>query len=168
MESVPLEKPPGKHEKRPEAIVRILMPTFDRFRATKTARFPWAYLVPAAETQTIELLKRHGVVIDRLDAEWTGAYDQFMVQKANQANQPFQNHRLWTLDGQFQLQRTPWPAGSWLVRTGQPLGTLIFHILEPESTDGAAAWGFMGDFKDGSSYSIGKVYRPIHAVRERG
>jgi hypothetical protein len=32
---------------------------------------------------------------------------------------------------------------SWYVPTDQPLQALLFHLLEPESLDGAVAWGLV-------------------------
>ncbi|MBX7132974.1 MAG: M14 family metallopeptidase [Fimbriimonadaceae bacterium] len=165
-EKVPLEKPPGKREKRPDAVVWTAMPIFDRFKPTKTSKFPWAYLLPAESTATVELLQRHGVLVEQLAEPWNGPVDRFRIDKATQAGTAFQGHRLWTLDGGFVAERSEWPTGTVVVRTAQPLGSLIFHILEPESTDGAAAWGFMGDFQGGKLYPAAKAYQPVQSARE--
>lgn len=166
-EKVPLEKPPGKREKRPDALIWAEMPIFDRFVPTRTAKFPWAYLLPAEATATVELLQRHGVLVERLAEPWKGLVDRFRIDKPSQAGSAFQGHRLWTLDGQFLAERSVWPVGTVVVRTAQPLGSLIFHILEPESTDGAAAWGFMGDFQVGKLYPVAKAYGPMDVAREQ-
>ncbi len=60
------------------------------------------------------------------------------------------------------------PKGSYLVRTAQPLGILIFHLLEPESIDGVAAWGFLdGKLQPGQAYPIRKCFRKVNAASER-
>lgn len=162
-DTVPLERPPARPGKRPATVDRVRMPVFDRWTATKRSRFPWAYLLPADQTGTVELLQRHGAVVRVLEEDWTGLCDGFVIVKASQAGQAFQGHRLWTLEGAFRADRVTWPKGSFLVETGQPLGVLIFHLLEPESTDGAAAWGFLGDFVPNTVYAVEKVYTPIPA-----
>ena len=35
------------------------------------------------------------------------------------------------------------PAGSLVVRTDQPLGRLVFYLLEPESDDGLGTWNLL-------------------------
>lgn len=161
---VPLERPPARPGKRPATVDHFRMPVYDRWESTKVRRFPWAYLLPADATAAIELLERHGVQVRRLDEDWTGLCDRFDIAKASQGTQPFQGHRLWTLDGEYRADRVTWPKGSFLVETGQPLGVLIFHLIEPESTDGLANWGFLGDFTAPSVYPAQKVFQPL-AVR---
>lgn len=163
-ERVRIERPPANRGKRPTSFDTFEIPAFDRWRATRTARFPWAYLVAGSEARTIELLHRHGVVLHRLEADWTGASDRFTISKATQAAQEFQGARLWTLDGEFAATNSTWPKGTIVVQTGQPTGVLAFHILEPEGTDGAAAWGFLGDFATGGTYPVAKVFGPILAA----
>ncbi|HEX7120973.1 MAG TPA: hypothetical protein VF178_01295, partial [Gemmatimonadaceae bacterium] len=36
------------------------------------------------------------------------------------------------------------PAGTWIVRTAQPLGVLAMYLLEPESDDGLVTWDVGG------------------------
>ena len=39
---------------------------------------------------------------------------------------------------------------------------LVFHMMEPESIDGAIAWGFFGEaFKVGENAPMVKVYEPM-------
>ncbi|MDX1395344.1 MAG: peptidase M14, partial [Gemmatimonadota bacterium] len=55
--------------------------------------------------------------------------------------------------------RTVTPAeGDWLVPLDQPLGRLIFTLLEPRSDDGFADWGFLADvLSPGADYPILRV-----------
>lgn len=162
-EAVPLEKQPGKREKKPEQIEWVKMDVYDRWNATKTATFPRAYLIPASETATIQLLQKHGVKFSKLTSAWSGKAMTFQITTANQAGFAFQGHKLWTLDGTFKESNVSAAAGDVVVPTNQHLGVLAFHILEPESTDGAAAWGFMGDFKTGQEFSVRKIFVPMKA-----
>ena len=57
----------------------------------------------------------------------------------------FQGHRVVRLETHATTERRTIPEGSWLVRTGQPLGTLAVYLLEPESDDGLATWNFFDD-----------------------
>lgn len=153
---------------RPKAVEKVRMPIFDRYRATKSAKFPSGYLLPASATSAVELLRRHGIVVERLSEKWSGDVYRFQIASVKQASTAFQGHRLITLDGSFGRQNATWDAGSYLVRTAQPLGVLAFHILEPESIDGATAWGFLGEkFASGQNYPIDKVVLPPAVASDR-
>ncbi|HVT10629.1 MAG TPA: M14 family metallopeptidase [Fimbriimonadaceae bacterium] len=145
-EDVLLEKlAPGEKRPltgRPKELAKEKMKIFDRFKPTKTAAFPAAYLISPAETATVDLLRRHGIVVEKMLSGWEGEADVFHVTAVNEAAQAFQGHKLMRVEGGFTRAHARFAQGSYLVRTAQPLGTLAFYILEPESTDGAAAWGF--------------------------
>ena len=54
------------------------------------------------------------------------------------------------------------PAGSLLVRAAQPLGNLALHLLEPESDDGFARWGFLDDrIRAGEPFPVLRLPRPL-------
>ncbi len=152
----------------PRNFVSQRMPVYDRFKATKTGRLPAAYLIPASCDKTVELLSRHGIVVERLTAGWQAAADEFVIEQIDSAERPFQGHVLKRLTGRFESSRIDVPRGSYLVRTAQPLGILIFHLLEPESIDGVAAWGLLdGQLRKGEPYPIHKCYRQVHVASER-
>jgi len=170
-EDVPLEKlAAGERQPlsgRPKELLKVKMPIFDRFKSTKTASFPAAYLIPASETGVVELLRRHGIIVERLLSGWQGQATLFRIATANQSGQVFQGHRLLRLDGSFAESATNFAAGGFLVRTAQPLGALAFYMLEPECTDGAAAWGFLSQAPAADSvYPIIKVSTPPRVVSE--
>ena len=50
-----------------------------------------------------------------------------------------------SLDGALRSREIEVPAGSLIVRTNQPLGRLVFYLLEPESDDGLTTWNFFDD-----------------------
>jgi hypothetical protein len=81
--------------------------------------------------------------VERLVAGWSGPVTQFDVATVNTAGSPFQGHKLVRVEGVFKPAAGTGKAGDFLVRTAQPLGALAFYILEPESIDGAVAWGFV-------------------------
>lgn len=171
-ESVLLEKPPpagAPHPTgRPTQLVKIKMPVNDRFATTRTAKFPAAYLIPADQSAVVALLRRHGIVVEQLRAPWEVAVQEFQIEQLVTEANAFQRHHLHRLEGHFVPKTAHLEAGSFLVRTAQPLGILAFHILEPESLDGVAAWGFLdASLRAQSPYPILKSFAPVHAASER-
>jgi dipeptidyl-peptidase-4 len=143
------------------------MPIFDRFKVTRTAKFPAAYLIPADAADAIALLNRHGIVVEKLMESWHGEAEEFRIDKSTAAR-AFQGHRIVDLEGKFSKASISVDKGTYLVRTAQPLGILVFHLLEPESLDGVAAWGFLGpSLAAGQKYPIAKVYDQVHVATER-
>jgi hypothetical protein len=143
-EDIPLEKlaagQPQPRGGRPKELMKVKMPVFDRFKVSKTAPFPAAYLIPASEMDTVALLRRHGIVVEKMGKEgWAGQADLFIVSAVNQATQTYQGHKLIRIEGTFKRSQVFFGPG-YLVRTAQPLGALAFYMLEPESLDGVCAW----------------------------
>ncbi len=142
-EDVLLEKAPAEGEARRtgpvRAVERAKMQIFDRFVATRTSWLPDAYIVPASERAVVELLLLHGAVVERLREDFICDATAFRVTEVGQGNR-VGGRRLAKLEGTFRTSGMNVPAGSFLVRSGQPLGMVIFYLLEPESLDGVAAW----------------------------
>ena len=175
-EEIPLEKSTsaGNSSKKPKRItvpkdiMPVRMPVYDRFETTRTARFPAAYFIPATLRETVELLGRHGIVVERLQADWKGTTEVFVIDEVISADRPFQGHILKELKGRFESAQTEIPKGSYLVRTAQPLGILIFHLLEPESIDGVATWGFLDQvLRAKARYPIRKCFDQVRTATER-
>jgi len=146
----------------------IKMEVFDRFAPTKKAKFPAAYLIPASATKVVDLLALHGVKVERFDDPWVGSAETFKIKEVSISRGAFQGHRLIRLEGAFETAQANAAPGTYLVRTAQPLGTLAFDLLEPESLDGVMSWGFLGDaFKVGDSFPIQKVFIPVRAATSK-
>jgi hypothetical protein len=55
------------------------------------------------------------------------------------------------------LQRLP--AGSFLVSTAQPRGSLIVYLLEPESDDGFSTWNFFDRrLQKGGRFPVTRIF----------
>jgi hypothetical protein len=57
--------------------------------------------------------------------------------------------------GKWKSAKETFPAGTFLVRTNQPLARLIFYLLEPRSDDGLVNW---------NALAAGSVWRIEKAV----
>jgi hypothetical protein len=56
------------------------------------------------------------------------------------------------------------PAGTVVVRTAQPLGSLIAYLLEPQSNDGLMTWNYFDRYlvpQWGGAYNPYPVYKII-------
>ncbi|MFW6088544.1 MAG: M14 family metallopeptidase [Gemmatimonadota bacterium] len=115
------------------------LPVFDRFAATRTERLPGGYVLPPAEGAIAALLGRHGIEVERLAEPWTGEAESFAIDSLAWAERPFEGHRLLTVEGAWRADSVRFRAGSYYVSTAQPLGRLVFELLEPAGY-GLARW----------------------------
>jgi len=146
-EKVPLEKTVAgafvDHMTEPVSFEDVELPIYDRFKTVKTSRLPVAYIIPESESEIVALLRRHGIIVEQLTADWHGSVERFNVEQSVTSPVSFQGHRLTRLEGRFESGQGDAKSGAYLIRTARPLGRLIFMFLEPESLDGVAAWNLL-------------------------
>lgn len=151
----PIDRPPGP----PENIVEFETDIITRFAATRTRRLPAGYLFGSELVNVAELLRKHGILVEEIDRPWQGEVETFRIESIDRSERPYQGHRLVTLEGNLRSEQRTFPKGSYLVRTTQPLGLLLFQLLEPESLDGVATWNLLDEHLEvGTDYPIVKCY----------
>ncbi len=133
--------PPGLRRTGRFRTLRI--PVHDRFDATVTRPAPAAYLLGAADTAAVRLLRLHGIRVDSIPAPRAAELEIFRADSVSVAPRVFQGHREVRLDGGYRHTSGTLPAGAWLVPVAQPLGLLAIYLLEPESDDGLITWGML-------------------------
>jgi hypothetical protein len=118
-------------------------------------------VLPPTLANVAELLKRHEIAVETLEQPWQGRAEEFQIEGLTGTGR-FQGRRMSRLEGKFTPNpRATAPAGSFRVSTAQPLGVLAFMLLEPESLDGVAAWGFLeGSIGEKTVYPILKLDSP--------
>ena len=89
------------------------------------------------------LLRAHGLRVESVEAPREMELEYFAVDSTIVSATPFQGHRLVRVEGRWRAEHGPIAAGSYVVPTAQPLGVLAVYLLEPESDDGAVAWGLV-------------------------
>jgi hypothetical protein len=168
-QDIPLEFVSGPHTtmidfrgyaytREPSAISGALMTRYDSskpqvwhvpFRDTLvpalTVRAPrGAYIVPAAYAAWMgEKLSIHGIRFDRVDnAVKAASVEAFRATKVTPSTSTFESHTMMKLEGAWGMEKRDIPAGSLIVPISQPKARLVLTLLEPQSSDSFAAWGF--------------------------
>jgi dipeptidyl-peptidase 4 len=118
------------------------IPYFADYVAKRSVPFPFAYVLAGAYPEIVGKLLEHGVVVERLRSPATLNVLTFMPKELKGAERLFQGHRLSAVKGEYVSETRAFPAGSVVVRTAQPLGSLAAYLLEPESDDGLFVWNF--------------------------
>jgi hypothetical protein len=87
----------------------------------------------------------------------------YTISRIERAEREFQGHRTVSLEATAARHNRTLPAGSTLISTAQPLGTLAVYLLEPMSEDGLATWNFFdGQLEVGREFP---VVRPVSPDR---
>ena len=133
------------------------MHEYGTFAPTLRGRVPEAYLVPAELEEVLIRLAAHGIALEPADGA-TLEMEAFRIDSVQAAERPFQGRHEQTLFGRYEtVPFTPTP-GDMVARTGQPLGRLLFSLLEPQSDDGFANWGFLADhLRAGELYPVVRI-----------
>lgn len=157
-------RPPGP----PQEVVAVDMEVFDRFRATATRSYPAVYIFGPDLSRVAQLLVAHGVAVDKTLAPCQATVESLHVTAIDLREGWSLPYALREVTGTCAKQETTIPVGSYLVRTAQPLGALIFNLLEPEGRDGVGAWNLLGaQLAVGRPYPITKCFEQIRAPCER-
>jgi len=123
--------------------VPMRMTDYGVFAPTEREEVPYAYVIDATATHAVDILRTHGISVETLDAETTLKVEQFVVKEETHAEHEFQKHHETTLTGKWKSREETFPAGTFLVRTEQPLARLAFYLLEPRSDDGLINWNVL-------------------------
>ncbi len=161
-----VEHKPNPRSGKPMTVMieNKLTPTkmldYGRYESLRQVPLPNAYVFANDPTLrgVLENLQAQGVVVEQLAAPAQLAVESFAIETLKPAGRPFQGHKILKITGKFAKSTIDFPAGSYVVRTAQPLARLAACLLEPESEDGLAAWNFLD-----AALAPGKVY-PIHKL----
>jgi hypothetical protein len=129
--------------KRPE-----MMYEYGTFRATESDRVPSTYLVPASLTPVLQNLIAHGVKMEATTADRQMNVERFRIDSTRVAERESEGRRERQIWGAYESATVNVPAGTMMVRMDQPLGRLVFTLIEPRSDDGLVAWNVVGPVLD--------------------
>lgn len=130
----------------------------DDFIGTVSVDRPWAYIVPGDRDDIATLLQQHGITVEVIREDFEFDAEVYTFESVNQDERAFQGHRMVTVEASLAEEVRPIFAGTYLVRTDQPLGNLIIATLEPEAEDSLVTWNFFDNALDpGSEYPVYRV-----------
>jgi dipeptidyl-peptidase 4 len=127
---------------------------------TLSVRRPYAYLLPASLSKIVENLQRHGIEVEELREDVELDLEIYRIDKITHTAS-FQKHQPVTLQATVRKDSRRVEAGTILIRTAQPLGSLTAYLLEPQSADGLTTWNFFDDLlKEGQDYPVFRLPAP--------
>lgn len=110
---------------------------------TRVRARPYAYLLPRDAVAAVALLRRHNITVEVLEDSVTLEVEAYGLE-AVQFEEAY-NHgaAVRVTAGEAITASRTFPAGTYVVPTGQILGRLVTHMLEPETNDNVVYWSTM-------------------------
>lgn len=150
--------------KRTDRRVDVTVPYLIDYYPVKSVRFPYAYLITIPDKSIVELLKTHGIILEKLASAARVDVESFRISGLKGAERLNQGHYTNTIGGEFVRTSIEFPAGTIVVRTAQPLANVAAYLLEPQSNDGLVVWNFFDRYlvpQWGAGYNPYPVYRVV-------
>ncbi len=120
------------------------VPAFVQFQGEGWVTAPRAYLLPPASpsfdpAHVLSVLRAHGVRVQAADAR-EAEVDVPIVRETSTAGSEFQMHHQRRAACDLRRERRALPPGTLRVPVDQPLGRLVFQLLDPRADDGLLVW----------------------------
>jgi hypothetical protein len=142
------KREPGMGMRQRTGIIKnVRMPVMASFTPTLTSTLPFAYAFDERTAKAIApFLRLHGITVERLTASASVAAQAFHVDSVMQRGRSETSRMMKDIAGSWDSSAGRLlPAGTYIVRAGQPFGLLAFYLLEPLSEDGFMQWSFYDD-----------------------
>lgn len=156
VEVLGFEEPGGDRTAPPGEPRTYTIPLINDFRPTLSVRRPRVYVLPERLEPIATLLAHHGIEVRVLREDIEVDAQAYRLGAITRSERPFEGHRMVTnLEAFLVPAARRLEAGSYIVSTAQPLGTLAAYMLEPQSSDGLVAWNLLDDeLSAGGEYPI--------------
>jgi hypothetical protein len=128
--------------KKTDVYKDYTVPYYCKAVSKRSIPLPNAYILFPYHETIIKNLQHHGIVAEKIRKPFQAEVEVFRIKEIKPANRLYQGHVFISLKGDYVSETLTIPKNSYLISMKQPLARLIPVLLEPESEDSLAAWGF--------------------------
>lgn len=118
------------------------VPYYCKAVSKRSIPLPGAYILLPYQDTIIKNLLHHGISAAKIKKSFQAEVEVFNIEEVKPAQRLYQGHVFIGLKGHYVTETLTIPENSYLIPMDQPLARLIPVLLEPESQDSLAAWGF--------------------------
>ncbi|HAQ17999.1 MAG TPA: hypothetical protein DCR40_02050 [Prolixibacteraceae bacterium] len=144
----------------------VQVPYIARYEATKSDKFPFAYLFNVSDPMVINLLRKHGIQVSQLTGSQTFDLETFKLNELKAESRLNQGHYNQTASGVWTKVQMEFKAGTFVIRTAQPLANIASYLLEPQSNDGLMTWNFLDRYLL-PQWGRGFNQYPVYKIQKR-
>lgn len=145
----------------------VQVPYIARYEATRSVKFPFAYLYTISDPLAVNLLRKHGIRVSQLSKAQSFEVETFKLTELKATTRLNQGHFNQTASGTWITGHVEFKAGTFVVRTAQPLANIAAYLLEPQSNDGLVTWNFLDRYllpqwgRGFNAYPVYKIVEPV-------
>jgi len=153
--------------RRSDRQKNVTIPYYIDYHPAVSVKFPFAYLITVSDPDIINLLKTHGIKLEKLAVGSKIEVERFEISELNSAERLNQGHHTNSISGKYKIDTIDFPAGTIIIRSAQPLANVATYLLEPQSNDGLMVWNFFDRYlvpQWGGGYNPYPVYRILNRV----
>ncbi|MFZ2052581.1 MAG: M14 family metallopeptidase [Candidatus Aminicenantales bacterium] len=171
-EVIPQGEGPRPRLRATDKVNILTIPYYSDWAGKRGVRFPYAYVLGVPDSDVAAKLLQHGLVVEKLSEAATLEVEVFKIKELKSAERSYQGHHLNQVKGDYAVETRAFPAGTIIVPTAQPLGSLAAYLLEPESDDGLLVWNFFDRYvvpqwsRELQTYPVYKLLTPVNLVKE--
>jgi hypothetical protein len=136
------EKEGWKIYKKTDRQKTVTVPYFIDYYPVRSTPLPYAYLLTVNDTEVADLLRFHGVMVEKLSEAAKIQVERFDITELHGASRLNQGHYTNNITGSYSEAIVDFPAGTIVIKMAQPLANVAAYLLEPESDDGLLKWNF--------------------------
>src|SRR5690606_21460251 len=117
------------------------VPYYNRYRPGIVIDKPYAYIVPQAWQEVVDLLVLNGVTVDKLEKDTVFTLQMYYIDAYETARNPYEGHYVHNnVKVRPVMQQIPRSKGDYIVVTDQPGNRYMVETLEPQSVDSYLNW----------------------------
>jgi hypothetical protein len=128
--------------KKTDMLKDYTIPYFSLAVPRRTLPLPAGYVLAPHQHEALANLKRHGIRVERVLDGFRAEAESFVIAAVEPDKNIYQGRVQNVIKGRYEKAEADIPAGSYFIGLDQPLARLVPVLLEPESVDSLAAWGF--------------------------
>ena len=133
----------GRSRVRPtDKVKTVTIPYLADYYSKRNVKFPYAYIITVPDAQVVNLLKMHGIKIEKLEKTVTLDVQTIKTRELKPAARLNQGHYNNSIKVEYVNEKKEFLVGSLVVRTSQKLANVAAYLLEPETDDGLLYWNF--------------------------
>lgn len=142
-EMEPYKDANGRERYKPtDKTKTVSVPYYVDYFPKRSVVFPYAYIITQPDRKVIDLLRIHGIKIEKLDKNASLDVQTIKTKELKPSQRLNQGHYTNSIKVEYVNEKKEFQAGTLVVRTAQPLANVAAYLLEPETDDGLLYWNY--------------------------
>lgn len=139
----------------------ITIPKFDEARISIGVAPPLYYIIPPQWQEAIAVLEAHGIRFQRIKEPLAIEVESYRLTEQKWSQNSFESRLTMSYKANPIKETRTFPANSVIVPLAQEAANVAVHLLEPQSQDSFAYWGFFNAIFEQKEYGEGYVIEKL-------